>query len=267
MSWAFGWFAARFKAGLQYRAAAWAGVFTQFVFGFARAMILLSFYRASANGASIPMDAAQAVNYVWLGQMFLRLMPWGDGELDDEVRTGQVSYSLLRPVPLLGQFFARSLANRLSSVTLRFLPFLPVVLLLPEPFRLGLPVSAAAALWWALSMLLAACLGAAINCALSAFCFQSILGDGARLLVSATSMLLAGITVPMPLLPDALQTVLIVSPFAGLSDLPIRLYTGVLRASLAPVVVALQVFWCAAFLAVAHWQLTRNLKSLDILGG
>lgn len=267
MTWAWGWFAARFKAGMQYRAAAWAGVFTQFVFGFARAMILLAFYRASAGAVNSPMDAAQAVTYVWLGQLFLRLMPWGDGELDDEVRSGQVAYSLLRPVPLLGQFFARSLANRMSSAALRVLPFLPVILILPMPYRMGLPVSLAAGLWWAAAMLLATALSAAINCALSAFCFKSILGDGMRILVGALSSLLSGLIVPLPLMPDIFQTALIASPFAGLSDLPIRLYTGALPASLGAVVLALQAFWCAAFLALAHWQLTRNLKSLDILGG
>jgi ABC-2 type transport system permease protein len=240
-------------------------VFTQFVFGFARVLILLAFYRVSSGGGAL--DLAGAVNYVWLGQMFLRLMPRGDAELDEEVRSGQVAYNLLRPVPLLGQFFARSLANRMSSVTLRFLPFLPVVLILPAPYRLGLPVSLSAGLFWAGSMLLAAALGAAINCALSSFCFRSVMGDGARLLVSAGSMLLAGITVPLPLLPDGLQAALIASPFAGLSDLPIRLYTGVLPVRLAPLVLGLQAFWIAAFLAVAHWQLRRNLKTLDILGG
>lgn len=265
MTWAWGWFSARFKAGLQYRAAAWAGVFTQFVFGFARAMILLAFYRISPGGAG--MDAAQAVTYVWLGQLFLRLLPWGDGELDEEVRSGQVAYNLLRPVPLLGQFYARSLANRMSSAALRVLPFLPVILILPQPYRMSLPASAGAGLWWAASMLLAAGLGAAINCALSAFCFKAIMGDGMRILVSALSSLLSGLIVPLPLLPQALQAALMLSPFAGLSDLPIRLYTGELPATMGAVVLALQAFWCGAFLGLAHWQMRRNLKSLDILGG
>ncbi len=263
-SWAAAWFSARFKAGLQYRMAAWAGVFTQFVFGFARAMILLAFYRVSTAGAA--MDAAQAVTYVWLGQLFLRLLPWGDGELNEEVRSGQVAYSLLKPVPLLGQFFARSLASCTSSAALRVLPFLPIILILPPPYRMSLPVSVVAGLWWAASMALAAGLSAAINCALAAFCFKSILGDGARLLVGAFSSLLSGLIVPLPLLPGALQTVLIASPFAGLSDLPIRLYTGALPASMGALVLALQAFWCVAFLGLAHWQLRRNLKSLDILG-
>ncbi len=259
------WFSAKFKAGLQYRAAAWAGIFTQFVFGMARVLILLAFYRL--NPAGQPMDAAQAVAYIWLGQLFLRLVFYGESELDEEVRTGQIAYNLLRPVPLLGQYFARTLANRTSSALLRFLPFAPVLLILPEPFRLHLPTSAAGGLVWLLSMMCTALLSAAINCAMSMFCFRSVVGDGIRLLVSSLSMLLSGMVIPLPLFPDRLQTLLMLSPFAGVSDLPNRLYTGALPASMGAAVIALQLFWCAAFMGIAWLQMTRGLKKLDVLGG
>lgn len=259
------WFAARFKAGLQYRMAAWAGIFTQFMFGMARVLILLAFYRASPGGQ--PLDAAQAVAYVWLGQLFFRLLPWGDGELDEEVRTGQIAYSLLRPMPLLGQYFARSLANRLSSALLRFLPFLPVVLLLPAPYGLPLPASAGGGAMWALCMAGAALLSASVNCLLSAYCFRSVVGDGARLLVSAMSTLLSGMLIPLPLLPDALQTALALLPFAGLSDLPARLYVGALPPAAGAAVFGLQLFWCGFFLLAARAQTRRGLRRLNILGG
>lgn len=259
------WFGARFKAGLQYRTAAWAGVFTQFVFGMARVLILLAFYKVSRG--SQPMDAAQAVTYVWLGQLFLRLMPWGDSELDDEVRTGQISYNLLRPVSLLGQYYSRSLANRVSSALLRFVPFAPVLFLLPSPIGMTLPASLAGGLFWALSIVCATLLSASINCALTMFCFKSIVGDGVRLFVSSFSMLLSGLVVPLPLLPNQLQTFLLLSPFAGVADLPSRLYMGALPPSMGPVVIGLQLFWCAAFLGIAWLQMTRSMKKLDILGG
>ena len=259
------WFSARFKAGLQYRTAAWAGIFTQFIFGMARVLILLAFYKASRG--SEPLDAAQAVTYVWLGQLFFRLMPWGDSELDEDVRTGQIAYNLLRPVSLLGQYFSRSLANRVSSALLRFLPFAPILFLLPGQFRMSLPATFAGEMCWALSMVCVALLSAAINCALTMFCFKSIVGDGVRTLVAALSSLLSGSIVPLPLLPDQFQTLLMLSPFAGLSDLPSRLYMGTLPPVMGPVVLALQLFWCGVFLLIAWLQMTRSLKSLDILGG
>jgi ABC-2 type transport system permease protein len=259
------WFAARFKAGLQYRAAAWAGIFTQFMFGMARVLILLAFYNVGRG--SQPISAAQAVTYVWLGQLFFRLMPWSDSELDAEVRTGQIAYNLLRPVPLLGQYFARSLANRVSSALLRFLPFLPVLFLLPAPWGMAPPATVAGGLYWALSMVCAALLSASVNCAMTMFCFKSVVGDGVRLAVSSLSTLLSGMVIPLPLLPDGLQGILMFSPFAGLSDLPSRLYLGALQPSMGPVVVGLQLFWCAAFLGIAWLQMARSLKRLDILGG
>jgi ABC-2 type transport system permease protein len=259
------WFSARFKAGLQYRTAAWASIFTQFVFGMARVLIIISFYKISRG--SQPINAAQAVTYIWLGQLFLRFLPWGDSELDEEVRNGQIAFNLLRPVSLLGQYYSRSLANRASSALLRFIPFVPILLLLPGQFRMSPPASLEGGLSWALSIVCATLLSASISCALSMFCFKSIVGDGMKLLISSLSTLLSGLVVPLPLLPGQLQTFLIVSPFAGLSDLPNRLYTGSLPSSMGVAVIGLQLFWSAVFIGIAWLQMTYSLKKLDILGG
>lgn len=258
------WFVARFRAGLQYRAAAWAGVSTQLVFGFARVMIVLAFFRAGS--ADQPMTAAQAVSYIWLGQLFLRLMPWGLEELDAEVRTGQIAYNLLKPTSLLGQYFVRSLAACAAAVTLRALPMLPVTMLLPGAYRL-LPPTPLGGLMFAVTILGAAVLSSAINCVLAMVCFRSVTGDGIRLMVRTLTMLLAGNILPVPLLPDGLQTLLFLNPFAGLSDLPCRLWTGALAPAMGPVVLALQLGWTVVCLGLAHWVMTRNLRSLCILGG
>ena len=54
--------AARFRALLQYRAAALGGLFTQTFFGLVRIMILQAFYAAATVGA--PMALPRVVGYI-----------------------------------------------------------------------------------------------------------------------------------------------------------------------------------------------------------
>lgn len=65
-------FRMRVTAGQKYRAAAWAGVATQFFFGFMYIMIYRSFYMSSAS--TPPMEWAQLVSYTWLQQAFLAII-------------------------------------------------------------------------------------------------------------------------------------------------------------------------------------------------
>ena len=62
-------FRLRFVMGMQYRAAALAGVCTQFFWGLMEIMIFSAFYEADA--AAFPMSLSATISYVWLQQAFL----------------------------------------------------------------------------------------------------------------------------------------------------------------------------------------------------
>ncbi|MDR2559396.1 MAG: ABC transporter permease, partial [Oscillospiraceae bacterium] len=71
-------FRIRFINGLQYRAAALAGLSTQFAWGFMEILAFSAFFRA--NPAAFPMEFSHLVSYIWIQQAFLALlMPWGGG--------------------------------------------------------------------------------------------------------------------------------------------------------------------------------------------
>ena len=81
-------FGARYRVILQYRAAALAGAVTQFFWGFIRVMVFYAFYESAiydSTTARPPMEMADVVTYVWLGQALLGLQPWNhDLELESE---------------------------------------------------------------------------------------------------------------------------------------------------------------------------------------
>ena len=80
-------FRARFHLLVQYRAAALAGFATQCWWGAIKVMVFAAFLRGAVAS---PMTLREAVDYIWLGQAFLTLLPWtADPELARMVRTGE----------------------------------------------------------------------------------------------------------------------------------------------------------------------------------
>jgi ABC-2 type transport system permease protein len=83
-------FAARFLMMLQYRAAAVAGIVTQFWWGGIMIAVLTAFYAGGRGAPAITL--AQAICYTWLGQAFLGLLPWNvDHEIAEMMRSGNVA--------------------------------------------------------------------------------------------------------------------------------------------------------------------------------
>ena len=139
---------ARYRNLLQYRAAAFAGFVTQLFWGSIRLMILAAFY-AAAEGPQ-PMNMVEVVAYVWLGQALLGMLPWNtDADFKEQIASGAVAYDLLRPLDLYGYWYARTLAFRTATTTLRAIPMVVFAMLLLPAFGLAewaLPVPTLGAL-------------------------------------------------------------------------------------------------------------------------
>lgn len=65
-------FRIRFTNTLQYRAAAFAGMATQFAWGFMEILAFSAFYKA--DPAAFPMEFSQTVSYIWMQQAFWRFL-------------------------------------------------------------------------------------------------------------------------------------------------------------------------------------------------
>ena len=92
--------------GLQYRTAAWAGIFPQFFWGFMQIQLYRALY--IAHESTFPMAFSGLVSYIWLRQAFLALLnTWSyEYELFDMILSGNVALELCRPVGLYGMFIA-----------------------------------------------------------------------------------------------------------------------------------------------------------------
>ena len=254
---------ARFRALLQYRAAALAGLGTQVFWGLIRVMIFQAFFRSTT--AEQPMELDDVLTYVWLGQAFLALLPWNqDNELRALIRSGGVGYELLRPVDLYGFWYCRSLAFRTAPTLLRSIPLIAFAGVF---MGMDAPASWAAAGAFAASMIGAILLSSAITTLFSISMMWTISGDGVFALAPGIVAILSGMLVPIPLFPDWTQTALNILPFRGMVDTPYRFYLGHIPAADLPFHLAHQLVWIVAIVLIGRWTLSRGLRRLVVQGG
>ncbi|MDR0949820.1 MAG: ABC transporter permease, partial [Lachnospiraceae bacterium] len=257
----------RVIAGLQYRAAAWAGVATQLFFGFMFIMLYKAFY-ASGDTAP-PMEWSQLVSYTWLQHAFLAIiMLWyQDGELLDAITSGNVAYELCRPYGLFSFWIVRLLAMRLSSVLLRCLPILIIASLLPASYRMSLPASPVAAFLFLLSLLISLFLISAISMFIYILTFVTLSPLGARLMIGVAAEFLQGAVIPIPLMPMWLQKMLNWLPFRYTSDLPFRIYSGNIAGTDALFQIGIEILWVVALFMLGAWAFRRVLRRIVVQGG
>jgi len=262
---------ARFRMLLQYRAAALAGLWTQTFFGLVLLMVYEAFYRSTT--VPQPMAFAEVVSYIWLGQALLAMLPWNaDAELRAMIRSGAVAYELCRPIDLYSLWFARALAWRTAPTILRAIPMCVIAAgLLPliglGEWRLAGPPSVAAALAFAATLLCTLLLGCALTTVINISLLWTIGGDGVVILMTTLVTFLSGMIIPVPLFPDWLQPVVRALPFAGLVDLPFRVFTGHIPPGGVWSVLGHQVLWTGLLVLLGRWLLSRGIRRVVVQGG
>jgi ABC-2 type transport system permease protein len=257
----------RFNLLLQYRIAAYAGIVTQFFFGMVMVMVLHGFY--SSNSTSpMPISYSSAITYIWLGQGMLAMLPWnGDAEVQNLIRTGNVSYELIRPMNLYNYWFARAFALRTAPTLLKSIPLFFVALLLPKEYGMSLPPNILAFAGWIITTFGALMISCTITNIINMTTLYSLSGDGIQRLLSTIVTLCSGMIVPLPLFPDNLRSILSLLPFGGLVDIPARFFTGEIPFSQLMGYFVFQCAWAILLYILGQWILNRKIKDLIVQGG
>ena len=265
-------FAARFMLLLQYRAAALAGFATQCWWGGIKVMVYAAFF-AAAPAAAGSLSLSQTITYIWLAQALLALVPWsGDPEIGQAVRSGAIGYDRLRPLDTYGWWYARAAA----WMTARVLPRAALMLafagvLLPliglEAWSWRPPQSPAQAGLFAASAVLLVALSSAWVMLLNLAAVRFLDERGVNALTASVIIVFSGNLLPLPLFPDWMQGFLFVQPFAGMLDIPVRIYSGDLTGQRALAGLALQAGWTLAFIALGRFWMRRVMGRLQMQGG
>lgn len=256
-----------FTTGLQYRAAAFAGIVTQFAWGFLEILVFQAFYKAEPE--AFPMSMSATASYVWMQQAFLALFAtWMmDNDIFETIVSGNIAYSLCRPIRIYNMWFSRSTATRVSRAVLRCFPILIVAAFLPESYRMEKPASA----WHFGLFLVTLILGLLVTVAFSmlvyVFTFFTVSPQGVRIVFTSMVEFFAGAIIPLPFFPANWEKVLEILPFASMQNVALRIYSESMSGAEMEKAVILQVFWLVGLILLGSCLCRLAEKKVTIQGG
>lgn len=260
-------FKMRLKKGLQYRTAALAGVGTQFFWGFMYIMIFEAFYKSTSKAQ--PISLHQLIQVLWLQQSFLVfVMLWfKDNEIIDLITSGNIAYELCRPSDLYGFWYAKLIAQRLSSALLRCFPIILIAALLPSPYTFSPPSSFLVFILFLISLLLGLILVVSISMLIYISIFYTMSPTGSLLIFSVLGDFFSGLVIPIPFMPEALKKLTYVLPFRYTCDLPFRIYSGNIAFKEATLSILVQLCWICLIIFLGKSWMKKSLKKVIIQGG
>lgn len=238
-----------------------AGLTANVVFGLLRAAVLVAALKA-ANGAIAEYDIAATNTYVWIGQGLLGfILLWGNNELAERVRSGDVVVDLYRPWHLQSALLAQDIGRGGFAFVARLAP--PMVLgMLLFPFQF--PENPVQWPLFLVSAVIALVVSFGCRFLIEVSAFWLIDNRGLFGFWNISSGLLCGLTVPVAFFPDWARDALWMTPFPALMQAPIDVFLGHGNAAK---LLLYQVFWAAVILALGHFALQRAVRKVVVQGG
>ncbi|MFC4947056.1 ABC transporter permease [Pseudonocardia sp. GCM10023141] len=252
--------AAGFRRYAGYRQATLAGLTANTVFGLLRAAVLVAVL--AQRGTVGGYDVSVAVTYVWLGQGLLGVvLMWGDMELSQRVRTGDIVIDLSRPWDLQTAMLATDLGRAGHGVLFRLLPPALVGAVF-FPFRW--PEQATTWLLFAVAAGLAVTVSFGIRFLLNASAFWMLDARGVVAVWGAAGGVLSGLVIPLSWFPGWAQAALAWTPFPSIMQNPIDVFT---ERGNALALIGQQGFWAVALFVAGRLALAAGSRKLVVQGG
>jgi ABC-type uncharacterized transport system, permease component len=260
-------FRIRFQNGLQYRAAAYAGIVTQFVWGFMELLMFRAFYHADES--AFPMGFSQLASYIWLQQAFLALfMAWFlENDIFSSITSGTIAYELARPMNLYNMWFVKNISSRLSKAVLRCMPILIVAAVLPKPYSLLLAQSPLSFFLFIFTLIIGFLVVVAFCMLVYIATFYTLSPLGVRIIALSLTEFFSGTVIPLPFLPTNVKRIVELTPFASMQNLPFRIYSGNIAGTEMISSILLQILWLIVLIGAGKLWMKRALTKIVVQGG
>lgn len=260
-------FKLRFAMGLQYRMASVTALTTQLIWGLMECLAFKAI--AEASGGRLPMNYSSIVTYIWLKEALLVLCnTWAaDNDLFAMIASGDIAYELCRPVSIYSMWFSRTSGARIAEAVMRCIPVLVCAFLMPKAYRMTLPANGAAFLLFLLTLFLALGITVAFCMIVYMLCFFTISPQGFRMVLTGAVDFLSGNIIPLPFFPKKFLSLVEMSPFAYMQNVPFRIYSGDLVGGEIYQCILKQVFWLAMLMCMGVVLWRQAEKRIVIQGG
>ncbi|HRQ38344.1 MAG TPA: ABC-2 family transporter protein [Chloroflexota bacterium] len=252
-----------FQRHLTYRAAAMAGLVTNFFFGILRVSVLLAILgdQESIEG----YGRAELFTYMALTQAiiaYLSLFGWYD--LINAVHSGEVATDLLKPMGFVNFWLARDVGRAAVALLLRGIVIMAAYSLF---FDMVHPTSVAQATAVAVSLILALLISFGFRFLLNLSAFWSPNARGIGRFGFTISWFFSGFLMPLAFFPEWVQQIAYLTPFPYCLNVIVEIYTGQVTGAALWQTLIIQLLWVILLFSLAHLALRPAIKRLVILGG
>ena len=249
----------------RYAAYPWAtaaGVFTNTVFGFIQAYILLAVFehRQDVGG----YDARDTVTYVWLAQaLLMTVYIFGWQEFALRIRDGSIATDLARPLDPQRYWLAFDLGRAPYHFLFRgVLPFIVGAIVFELHYPTPLDV-----LGFVVSVAFAVVVSFGFRFLYNASAFWLVDVRGVVTVSITVVVFFSGMVLPLSFFPSWLRTIAHALPFASILQTPIDVWLGKYSGAALAGVLALQVFWAFVLLSLGRFALSAGSRKLVVQGG
>ncbi|WP_254716284.1 ABC-2 family transporter protein [Actinomadura sp. WMMB 499] len=251
-----------FRRHAAYPLASVAEAFTNTVFGFIRAYVLLALWDARPGLGGY--DAADAVTFCFLTQALIGpVQIFGGMDLSRRIRDGDVAIDLHRPVDLQLWWLADDLGRAAGALLLRGGPPLLAGALV-FPFHRPGPAASAA---FAVSLALAFLVGFALRYLVTLGAFWLHDDRGLSTVATVLSLFFSGMILPLVVFPGAFGDVAAALPWSALIQVPADVWLGAGTGTDVAAALAFQAWWAAVLLAAGALVTRAARRKLVVHGG
>jgi ABC-2 type transport system permease protein len=188
-----------------------------------------------------------------------------DWQIAADIRDGQISHFLLKPIDYLRYRLCLFLSGRLIYTSIAFVPVTLFILLQAEYFVL--PADAFTLGLFLVSVTLTAMLQFLISYTMALLAFWILEISTFIFILFALEHLAGGHLFPLDLLPPAVSQVLAFTPFPYQMYFPVSVYLGKTTGAELWQGLVIQTFWVIAAYLLARWVWNRGIRRYSAVGG
>jgi ABC-2 type transport system permease protein len=253
------------QSNLQYRA----NYISRTLFSFIPLFAMISLWRTIYSGAG-PHNGfteAQMIFYYMMVAVvdLCTTVNEDDWQIAADIREGNISQFLLKPVDYLAYRLSLFVSGRLAYVSMACIP-LGIFIFCFRGYCLP-PADGTAALLFPVSLLLTALLQFFLSYSMAMLAFWFLEISTFIFIVFAFEYIASGHLFPLDLLPPVLKELIFLTPFPCQLYLPIGIYMGKLSGAELWRGLAVQCFWVLAAYGLARFMYARGVKKYSAFGG
>jgi ABC-2 type transport system permease protein len=182
---------------------------------------------------------------------------------DADLRTGELSSKLLRPVPVFHQYVAAEAGNRMVTVPVFAAALVVITIVVP---MVAFPAGAWSVLAALIAAVLAFALGALMASTFALVGFWTTQSANVYMLWWGLGAFVSGWIAPLALMPSWLQTIAELLPFRYALGFPVELALGIETGSAAGGF-AIASAWIVAFVVLYSLLWRRGIRHFQAVGG